>query len=155
MAINYESVECSRCGGSGRYSYCQMYGDRCFKCQGKGRTYTKEAQQSRDQVVALRLSLTQKKAADLVVGDVVKHYGTVSSIEVTQEPCGWYERDGVRVATSYKVFVGFDGQPPEPGCWLSSDQLFVLPLTPAGGEAIRALARTLPGVTVTVQGEPS
>lgn len=26
--------ECTRCGGSGRYSYCQMYGDRCFKCRG-------------------------------------------------------------------------------------------------------------------------
>lgn len=27
---------CSRCGGSGRYSWCQMYGDKCFKCAGKG-----------------------------------------------------------------------------------------------------------------------
>jgi rRNA maturation protein Nop10 len=27
---------CSRCGGSGRYSWCQMYGDTCFKCGGKG-----------------------------------------------------------------------------------------------------------------------
>lgn len=26
---------CGRCGGSGSYSYCQMYGDRCFGCQGK------------------------------------------------------------------------------------------------------------------------
>ncbi len=28
---------CSRCGGSGRYSYCQMYGDRCFGCSGSGK----------------------------------------------------------------------------------------------------------------------
>lgn len=27
---------CGRCLGSGRYSYCQMYGDRCFGCSGKG-----------------------------------------------------------------------------------------------------------------------
>ena len=26
---------CGRCGGSGRYSYCQMYGDTCFGCSGK------------------------------------------------------------------------------------------------------------------------
>ena len=30
-------VTCSRCGGSGRYSYCQMYGDRCFGCNGSGK----------------------------------------------------------------------------------------------------------------------
>lgn len=148
MAIHYESETCTRCAGSGRYSYCQMYGDRCFKCQGKGRTYTPVAQQSRDQVIALRKSLTQKKVAELVVGDVVDQYGTVTSVEVTQEPCGWYYRNGERVATCCKVFVGFDGQPPEPGCWLLSDQVVGLQLTPAGSEAIRALARTLPGVTV-------
>lgn len=28
---------CSRCGGSGHYSYCQMYGTRCFKCGGSGK----------------------------------------------------------------------------------------------------------------------
>lgn len=27
---------CSRCGGGGHYSYCQMYGTKCFKCRGKG-----------------------------------------------------------------------------------------------------------------------
>lgn len=27
---------CSRCGGSGHYSYCDMYGTRCFKCAGSG-----------------------------------------------------------------------------------------------------------------------
>ena len=26
---------CGRCGGTGRYSYCQMYGDMCFGCSGK------------------------------------------------------------------------------------------------------------------------
>ena len=27
---------CRRCGGTGRYSYCQMYGDTCFECSGAG-----------------------------------------------------------------------------------------------------------------------
>lgn len=27
---------CSRCAGTGRHSYCQQYGDTCFKCGGKG-----------------------------------------------------------------------------------------------------------------------
>lgn len=29
-------LECSRCLGSGKYSFTPMYGDRCFKCQGAG-----------------------------------------------------------------------------------------------------------------------
>lgn len=27
---------CPRCGGSGKYSFCTMYGDTCFKCNGLG-----------------------------------------------------------------------------------------------------------------------
>jgi hypothetical protein len=27
---------CTRCGGCGRFSYCQMYGDLCFGCSGRG-----------------------------------------------------------------------------------------------------------------------
>lgn len=28
---------CTRCGGSGRYSYCQTHGDTCFGCSGSGK----------------------------------------------------------------------------------------------------------------------
>jgi hypothetical protein len=28
---------CNRCGGSGRYSYCQTHGDTCFGCGGSGK----------------------------------------------------------------------------------------------------------------------
>jgi hypothetical protein len=37
----FENVPCSRCGGSGNYSYCQMHGTTCFKCGGAGATLTK------------------------------------------------------------------------------------------------------------------
>ncbi len=37
----FETVTCSRCGGSGNYSYCQRWGTTCFKCSGSGKTYTK------------------------------------------------------------------------------------------------------------------
>jgi hypothetical protein len=29
-------VTCGRCGGSGHYSYCSMYGTTCFGCRGSG-----------------------------------------------------------------------------------------------------------------------
>ena len=37
----FEKKTCGRCGGCGEYSYCQMYGTRCFGCSGKGEVYTK------------------------------------------------------------------------------------------------------------------
>ncbi len=36
----FENEVCSRCGGEGRYSYCSMYGDTCFQCQGAKRIFT-------------------------------------------------------------------------------------------------------------------
>jgi hypothetical protein len=40
IALGHEAV-CSRCGGCGNFSYCQMYGTTCFKCGGSGKTATK------------------------------------------------------------------------------------------------------------------
>lgn len=37
----FESETCSRCWGTGNYSYCQSYGTRCFKCHGKKKVLTK------------------------------------------------------------------------------------------------------------------
>jgi hypothetical protein len=36
----FERVTCSRCGGSGNYSYCQRYGTVCFKCGGRKAVYS-------------------------------------------------------------------------------------------------------------------
>lgn len=63
---------CSRCGGSGRYSWCQMYGDKCFKCGGKGEfaaaltAKTLDAARTKvesGELVALRAKLAAKNAA--------------------------------------------------------------------------------------------
>ncbi len=36
VALGYVE-QCSRCGGSGHFSRCQMYGTTCFKCRGNGK----------------------------------------------------------------------------------------------------------------------
>ena len=42
MALEpFESETCSRCGGTGNYSYCQTYGTTCFKCRGAKTVLTK------------------------------------------------------------------------------------------------------------------
>jgi len=68
MKTSFENTECSRCGGTGQYSYNQMTGTRCFKCNGGKNVYTKRG------ALAQRFytALLSKPARDLVVGDRVR-----------------------------------------------------------------------------------
>lgn len=62
----FESVTCSRCGGSGQYSYCSLYGRTCFKCHGNGVVLSKRGH-------AAQLFLDQlrtKDAREISEGDV-------------------------------------------------------------------------------------
>ena len=40
----FESEYCSRCGGSGSYSWNAMHGSRCYKCNGQGVQLTKRGE---------------------------------------------------------------------------------------------------------------
>ena len=66
-----ESQDCGRCGGSGRYSFCQSYGDKCFDCGGKGRVLTKRGTLA----AAYRATLRSKATRDLTTGDKVWNDG--------------------------------------------------------------------------------
>lgn len=63
----FEHITCTRCDGTGHYSYCQMHGTRCFKCGGNGWTYTARGQAAREYYE----SLLTKPAADIVIGDKI------------------------------------------------------------------------------------
>jgi hypothetical protein len=67
IAHEFETETCSRCGGSGNYSYCQSYGTTCFKCRGKRRTFTKRG------AAASKMydTLASKPVRDLQPGDVI------------------------------------------------------------------------------------
>lgn len=66
-SLLFESKTCSRCGGSGTYSYCQRYGTTCFGCGGRGVTLTKRGAAAQAFLNASRLVAI----TDLVAGDVV------------------------------------------------------------------------------------
>lgn len=66
--LRLEHVTCSRCGGSGHYSYTQRLGTLCAKCLGAGTVYTKRGRAARDYLDALR----SKPARELQVGDPCK-----------------------------------------------------------------------------------
>ena len=71
---------CGRCGGSGRYSYCQMYGDKCFGCSGHGMKAAKltkitlaaaRAKVEAGDLAALRAAYAAKIAAKKQIAPVV------------------------------------------------------------------------------------
>ena len=58
--LGFEIETCSRCGGSGHFSYNQIDGSRCFKCGGAKVTYTKRGQAAAlEKALAYQASLTK------------------------------------------------------------------------------------------------
>jgi len=62
-----EQVACSRCCGSGQYSWCSAHGTTCFKCGGSGITHTKRGWVVVDYLNDLRLK--EVTIYELKVGD--------------------------------------------------------------------------------------
>jgi len=86
----FETETCSRCGGGGQYSYCEMYGTKCFKCAGSGKTYSKRG-------LATRAFLIESCMVDLSsisVGDIIIKDGRRTVTEI-KESGSKYLKDGV------------------------------------------------------------
>lgn len=69
--IHYEREICSRCGGSGHYSYNPRYGTVCFKCGGSGKQLTKDARKSKQKVDEFLNEHFSKPASQIKKGDYV------------------------------------------------------------------------------------
>lgn len=95
----FERETCSRCGGSGNYSYCQMYGSTCFKCGGKKEVLTKRGAAAMAHLKTLR----SKSASELKIGDRVYHDGLVVPGAVCDK-AGWTTVLEIRAGV-----VGLDG----------------------------------------------
>lgn len=86
----FECVECSRCGGSGHYSFNLMYGTRCFKCAGNKLTYTKRGAVARERYE----SHFQVRIDELEVGMKIK---TDHGIATVTEVRPWQDGDGGQI----------------------------------------------------------
>lgn len=64
MATMFESETCGRCGGSGKYSFNQMDGDRCYGCHGTGYKLTKRGAAAS----ARYRELITRKVSEMTVG---------------------------------------------------------------------------------------
>lgn len=103
----FETEICSRCGGTGEYSYCESHGTKCFKCRGKKVALTKRGATAMQYLEHLQT----KEAKDAKVGDTIKvndlHYSYKASIvEIRDEVQeGSSLKDGVMVPYSMPVKV--------------------------------------------------
>ena len=70
--LSYETKTCSRCGGGGRYSYCVMYGDTCFKCRGKGTVLSAAGAKAAAAVTAFIADNFSVLVENLKAGDRIK-----------------------------------------------------------------------------------
>lgn len=72
-STEFERTTCSRCGGSGHYSYCQGYGTKCFKCHGSGKALTKRGSIAYTHFLdSLKVRLDSLKVGDLMqIDDVI------------------------------------------------------------------------------------
>lgn len=63
----FEHVTCTRCGGSGNFSFNLMHGSRCYGCGGDGYQLTKRGKAAQNYLNSLR----KVAASDLNVGDLI------------------------------------------------------------------------------------
>jgi hypothetical protein len=93
MALLFEHKTCGRCGGSGKYSWCQMHGDTCFGCAGSGQQLTKKGKVAQAWFHAKK----KKPACEVKVGEriVVEGCPGFSKSEVViVEFVGWGDKPG-------------------------------------------------------------
>jgi hypothetical protein len=105
----FETQTCSRCGGSGNYSYCQTYGTTCFKCRGKGRVYTKRGAAAKAYLLELRSKPGSAiKPGDRVWETIVTNGGAVGN--------AWYKVETIEPLTLENA-----------GCWQIVDGVKTIP----------------------------
>ena len=62
---NFETETCTRCGGCGEYSFNLMHGTRCFRCGGKGWTFTTRGAEAR----RMFLTFVSKSVSEFKAGE--------------------------------------------------------------------------------------
>ncbi len=94
--ITYEKETCSRCNGSGSYSWCQRFGSTCFKCQGNGKQLTRRGKAAMKKVRQFLTDNYSTAVEDLTPGTKIKDSdGTYRTVEkVKTSGCVSIAKDG-------------------------------------------------------------
>lgn len=99
----FENEPCSRCGGSGQYSFNSVDGSRCYGCNGAGNKLTKRGRAAQEYLNDLRkVPAEEVKVGDLLLFDF-HFYSFYAYVEtVTTTDSGHIEFVGTRKANGEK-----------------------------------------------------
>lgn len=93
QAIRFDTKPCSRCGGSGRYSYNQIDGDRCYGCGGAGVQLSKKGAAARKAYDEAIDAVSLRPAFTVRAGDRVQYPGRRGWQTVERVQTDWIDPD--------------------------------------------------------------
>lgn len=112
---------CSRCDGSGQYSYNQRDGKRCFKCHGYGYTIANRAAKAWQAFQEAKAAAETIPTSEIKVGSIINIgtaknvFVTVTEIEVTENWVYFTYGNGSRFMSAsngtVKTKIDFDPAP--------------------------------------------
>lgn len=151
--LSYETKTCGRCGGSGHYSYCEMYGTTCFGCRGTGKVLSAAGKRAHAAVEAFKAEHFSMLAESIKPGDRIKVSGmrraaTVATV-TTDDGARFGSKgpDGEMVWTNYVTVTFTNAKLGSYG--LIPGTKVLKAIGGADWETVVAFAKTLKGAVVT------
>lgn len=89
VKFEYETKDCSRCGGSGRYSFNMMDGDKCYGCNGSGKQLTPAAKKTMKAVKEWQAKNFTVAVSSLEPGQVVIYNGARRTVVKVETELGY------------------------------------------------------------------
>ena len=97
----FDRQVCTRCGGTGRYSFNQIDGDRCYGCSGSGQQITRKQRDMYNVWVKARREAREPTYGQLKAGDQIargpkgaRYWATVQSVQIDREQVMGRSRTG-------------------------------------------------------------
>lgn len=140
--IQYEREACSRCDGSGHYSYNSITGTECFKCRGTRKQLTKQAAKSFNLITEFKRDMLEVPASMIEPGDQIRVPGNYKRM-----PVEWAELDTLNPG---RISIGFTKSDGVKFSWGVPEDMMVARIpTSDQFQEIAKFAMFLPGVEVS------
>jgi hypothetical protein len=100
--------ECTRCYGTGHYSYNDVHGTMCYGCGGTGLQVIKRAKPAYNAYKDALRKMKNGTYQDISVGDVIAHnkvWREVTSVALTPLRSGGYSKSGNDITYHYTMFI--------------------------------------------------
>lgn len=92
----FEAKFCSRCGGSGKFLFNVMDGDRCYGCHGSGIQLTARGKAAKAHLISLQqIQVSELRPGMFIFDNEINKFLPI--LEIGTKPCGWQIVGGERI----------------------------------------------------------